>query len=93
MYSLSVIQSINAKAAKAPKRETAANRQCSYCRSKAGIVLHSASLRSTAFLEGKVACDKFEAEWFSTNSVHKRNAIVESYFRSVPTGKRKVRAA
>ena len=86
MYSLTTLRKINAEAAKAPRHETDATRRCSYKRSRAGIVLHSARQRSTAFIEGRRA-DLFEAAWLGTNSAEKRDQIVESYFRSVATGK------
>jgi len=90
MYCLAVIHKINADAAKAPKRETDQSRRCSYHRSSRGIVLHSARNRSTAFIEGKRRCDRFEVEWSATNSADKRDALVESYFNTLPTGKQKI---
>lgn len=91
MYCLAVIQSINAPSAKKPAIEDNSNRHCSYLQSRGGIVLHSASLRSTGFI-GPAASKRFLAEWFGTNSQTKRDAIVESYFRAVPTGKQRIRS-
>lgn len=92
MYSLATIIHINAAAASAPKAETEATRHCSFHKSKAGIVLHSARLRSTAFIEGKAAQKRFEVEMLSTNSQVKKDGIIESYFASAPTGKRRLRS-
>jgi len=92
MYALNTIIAINAKAASAPKHETETTRHCSYCQSRAGIVLHSAKQRSTAFIEG-AAAKRFLAGWLSTNSATKRDALVESYFSAAPTGKQRLVAA
>ena len=91
MYALHTITKINADAAKAPKHETETTRHCSYCASRAGVVLHSARQRSTAFISGAQA-RKFQAGWLATNSTTVRDGLVESFFNSASTGKRKVAA-
>jgi hypothetical protein len=92
MYSLHTIHAINAKAATAPKAETDVTRHCSFHASRGGVVLHSARTRSTGFLSSGTAATTFLAEWHATNSAVKRDAVVESYFRTIPTGKQKVSA-
>ena len=92
MYSLHVIRQINAKAATAPKAETAITRHCSFHAGRDGVVLHSARTRSTGFLSAGVNAKTFLADWYATNSTVKRDAVVESYFRTIPTGKQKVAA-
>jgi hypothetical protein len=92
MYSLHVIHQINAKAATAPKAETDATRRCSFHASRGGVVLHSARTRSTGFLSAGTKATTFLAEWHATNSAVKRDAVVEAYFRTIPTGKQKVSA-
>ena len=91
MYSLHTLAKINARAATAPRAETETTRHCSFCASRQGIVLHSARQRSTAFISG-AAGKRFLAGWLSTNSATKRDALVEAYFNSASTGKRKVAA-
>lgn len=91
MYSLNTLAKINARAATAPRAETETTRHCSYCASRAGVVLHSARQRSTAFISGAQA-RKFQAGWLSTNSTTVRDGLVESFFNSASTGKRKVAA-
>lgn len=80
MYCLEVIHSMNRRAASAPKHETEWSRHCSYHQTKTGIVLHSAKLRSTAFLSNGPATKKFLVDWFGTNSATRRDQLVEAYF-------------
>lgn len=94
MYCLSVIRKINAEAATKPRHETETTRHCSFHKQTRGankgcIVLHSAKLRSTGWLEREQA-RRFEAEYYSTNSITKRDQIIESWFRVQPTGKRRI---
>lgn len=83
MDSLENIIRKNSKAAlKSAQRtaETETTRHCSYSGDpQKGIVLHSAKLRSTAFIRGLTA-KQFLASWLGTNSADKRDALVESYF-------------
>lgn len=88
MYSLNTIRHINAPKA-VPAKEDAFSRHCSYHASPKGVVLHSAKHRSTGFIEGAQA-KRFLADVQSTNSQTKKDAIVESYFGSVPTGKQRI---
>lgn len=90
MYSLTTLHKINAKAAAKPKHENEWSRHCSFHQSKPGIVLHSAKLRSTAFLEAGPKAKRFLVEIQSTNSQVKKDSIIESYFSTVPTGKQKL---
>jgi hypothetical protein len=77
MHSLPEIIAMNSK----PRRgEDAFSRHCSYSGdTEAGVVLHSAKQRSTAFLSPDKA-KRFLAAWFGTNSEVVRDNLVESYF-------------
>ena len=97
MYSLSVIKSINARAAAAPKAEATFDRHCSFAtsfktvgnREVRQVVLHSAKHRSTGYIEGAAAL-RFLVEIQSTNAFEKRDSIIERYFSAVPHGKQKL---
>ena len=93
MYCIATLKNINAIAAKKPPAENAFSRQSSWLEStsggKKGIVLHSASQRSTGWIEG-AAARNFKLEILSTNSSAKRNSIIENYFSAVPRGKQRV---
>jgi hypothetical protein len=90
MYSLPIIQRMNAKRAAAPLRESETIRHCSIAGDSIdGIVLHSARTRSTAFLSGGAQANRFLGEWYGTNSVEARDKLVESYFNALPLGKQK----
>jgi hypothetical protein len=87
MYALDEIVAMNnaavRKARQAQKDEGAYNRNCSYCgNAEKGVVLHSAWLRSTVFLEPGPQCNWFLAQWISKGAKGQsaRNALVESYF-------------
>lgn len=82
MYSLNTISKLNDRAAARPA--TPQVRNCSFTgTSTRGIVLHSAKRQSTALLTPFKA-KTFLAGWKGTNSVEKRNELVETYFNSAP---------
>lgn len=79
MYSLETIQKLNAEAAVRAATETETTRHCSYVRSSQGVVLHSAKLRSTCFLDGNDAA-KFLRMAARNRTPDRRDALIESYF-------------
>lgn len=83
MYSLDVIQSINNRTR--AKVATHTNREPSICRSNSGLVVHSATLRSTVF----VAFDTAEKRKFARHlsrsfkackSLKAQNKVVDRLF-------------
>jgi hypothetical protein len=76
MYSLNIIHALNRQASTPAENET--TRHCSICRSRAGIVLHSAKKRSTAFIKGVSATRFLRA--YDRATLAKRDALVESFF-------------
>lgn len=88
MYSLEVIVSTNAKAARRP--EDPWSRACSFAASRGGVVIHSARRRSTAFIEDPVEARKFlrqarplQKKAFRRHDspeAAKLNQLIESYF-------------
>lgn len=90
MYSLNTLHKVNAEACKAPARESETTRHCSYnvtvLNGKRNVILHSALRRSTACLEGRRATI-FLTNVQGLNSAEARDAVIESYFSSIPTGK------
>ena len=79
MYSLEQIKKLNAAAATAPAPENELSRRCSFVRSSQGIVLHSAKLRSTCFLDGNEAA-KFLRMAARNRTPERRDKLIESYF-------------
>lgn len=79
MYSLEEIKFINAAAAKSTVAENELSRHCSFVRSSQGIVLHSAKLRSTCFLDGNEAA-KFLRMAARNRTPERRDKLIESYF-------------
>jgi len=79
MYSLEQIKKLNAVAATAPAPENELSRHCSFVRSSQGIVLHSAKLRSTCFLDGNEAA-KFLRMAARNRTPERRDKLIESYF-------------
>lgn len=88
MYSLDVIVSTNAKAARKP--EDPWSRACSFAASRGGVVLHSALRRSTAFIEDPTEARSFlrrarplQRKAFRNHrspAACRLNKLVESYF-------------
>lgn len=96
MYSLQSLHKINAEAAQKPRHEDELSRHCSYHVSVARsgnrtIILHSAKQRSTAAIENQLACRKFLCDVQATNSVEKRDALIEGYFSAAPRGKQRLK--
>ena len=79
MYSLEQIKKMNA--ASITPVETETTRHCSFVRSSQGIVLHSAKLRSTCFLDGNEAA-KFLRMAARNRTPERRDKLIESYFTS-----------
>jgi len=79
MYCLSVIKSMNARAARRKAAENAFTRHSSYAVSRSGIVLHSAVWRSTVFISGPTAAT-FLRRVKAARSAAKRDAIINSHF-------------
>ena len=79
MYSLETIKKLNAEAAVRAAAETETTRHCSFVRSSQGVVLHSAKLRSTAFLDGNEAA-RFLRLAARNRTPGRRDALIESYF-------------
>jgi hypothetical protein len=80
MYCLSVIRSMN-RPSSAPKVEDNFNRISSYAVSRGGIVLHSASRRSTCFLSlDKPGAPEFLAKLRRTHNPVNRSKLIESRF-------------
>jgi hypothetical protein len=85
MYALDVIVSMNNRAAAGAK--SAANshltRESSYCLTRLGVVIHSASLRSTVFID-RIKHPKevglFVRRWKACRSTKARNRVADSYF-------------
>lgn len=88
MYDINTLKGLNearfkqlqASGLKNPVAETETNRRCSFHQSKAGIVLHSAKRRSTAFIGGVKNVKKFLLAYWGTNSLDKRDQVIEGYF-------------
>lgn len=76
MYSLDVIKTLNRSRQTMP--EDPWSRQGSVLRSRGGIVLHSASKRSTGFLAGKRA-DRFMRSYSKARGTAARNNLIDSY--------------
>lgn len=76
MYSLDVIVSLNRKPKKRP--EDHLSRVSSFCKSRGGVVIHSASLRSTGFI-----ADAAEAKRFLAKARRRKgaqlNKLIDSY--------------
>ncbi len=81
MYSIETIKKLNAEAATRAAAETETTRHCSYVKSSQGVVLHSAKLRSTCFLDGNEAA-KFLRLSARNRTPARRDALIESYFMS-----------
>lgn len=60
MYSLEVIIAMNRKPKKQPENHL--TRQGSFCKSRGGVVIHSASLRSTGFISDPAEAKRFLAK-------------------------------
>lgn len=75
MHCLEVIRSINNRAS---VPNAVQSRDCSFCQSRTGVVLHSAKLRSTAFLAGPHAVRFLRSA--SRASRAKLNRLIESQF-------------
>jgi 7-keto-8-aminopelargonate synthetase-like enzyme len=89
MHSLETIITINERAVAKTKRNTDhLNREPSFCKSSRGLVLHSASLRSTVFFDADSPAavrdaEKVEAAFESYakhNDLKKLNRLVDSFF-------------
>jgi hypothetical protein len=89
MYSLETIKSINARAtAKASRNTDHLNREPSRCRSFRGLVLHSATLRSTVFFDfdnpaAERDADRVESaftRYEKDGDLKKLNRFVDSFF-------------
>jgi hypothetical protein len=89
MYCLEVIKSTNAKAtAKVAVNTSHTNREPSRCRSSQGLVVHSATLRSTVFFDfdnprAEREAEKIEAafkRYEKTKDLRALNRVVDSYF-------------
>lgn len=78
MHSLEVIISLNKRASK-PK-PTHLNRELSICRSRGGLVLHSANLRSTAFVSDRKEVGVIVRAFAACRSHKSRNKLVDRYF-------------
>lgn len=99
MYSLQTLRKLNAQRAAKPAREDETTRHCSHCvslktvrgREIRQVVLHSAKHRDTAYIEG-AAATRFLAEIQATNSDVRRDAIVERWYNTAPTGKQSIAA-
>ena len=97
MYNLHTIHKINAERCAKPQREDETTRHCSYCvsirrvqgRDERQIVLHSAKHRNTAFIKG-AAAPRFLVEYQACNSYVRKDALIERYFNSAPTGKQNI---
>lgn len=81
MYSIEQIKKMNAAAATTPAPENETTRHCSFVRSSQGIVLHSAKLRSTVFIDGNEAA-KFLRMAARNRTPERRDKLIESYFTS-----------
>jgi hypothetical protein len=82
MYCLLVIHSLNNRP---PRKDANAHllREPSYCATRAGVVLHSASLRSTAFIDRKKhprIVGNFIGAFKRCKSLKARNRLVDSFF-------------
>lgn len=55
-------------------------REPSICRSRGGLVLHSANLRSTVFVADTNEADKIVRLFSKASSLKARNVLVDSYF-------------
>lgn len=60
--------------------ENETNRRSSFVESRGGIVIHSAKRRSTAFIGGARNVKNFLAKIWGTNSLDRRDEIIEGYF-------------
>lgn len=79
MFGLAEIRKLNDLAVKV-KVEDNHNRNCSFAGDvKSGLVLHSAKLRNTVYLEPSRSII-FLREWAKVRSQSRRNALIESYF-------------
>jgi len=79
MYSLTTIIELNKIDRKIAESET--TRHCSYVGSvERGFVLHSAKLRSTVFVAGGPAAQKFARRMQGLRDPATRDRIIESYF-------------
>lgn len=78
MYSLSTIVRMNRAAPKAVESET--TRHCSFNETPLGIILHSAKQRNTVCITHPKARKAFKLAYYSTNSIDKTDALIESYF-------------
>jgi len=64
----------------ARQQATHLNREPSICRSRGGLVVHSATLRSTVFIADTREADKFAARFASATSLAQKNRLVDSLF-------------
>jgi hypothetical protein len=83
MYSLDVIRSINSTTR--PKVATHTNREPSICRSRSGLVVHSATLRSTVFISFETPAKRkfaghFVRSFKACKSLRARNRVVDRIF-------------
>jgi len=76
MYSLDVIISMNRKPKKQPENHL--TRQGSFCKSRGGVVIHSASLRSTGFIADEGEAKRFLAKARKLKG-RALNQLIDSY--------------
>jgi hypothetical protein len=62
------------------KKATHLNREPSICRSKGGLVVHSATLRSTAFIADAREADRFAARFAACLTLAAKNRLADSLF-------------
>lgn len=88
MHSLETIIATNERAVAKTKRATHLNREPSRCKSSKGLVLHSATLRSTVFFDFDSPAAVRDAEkveaaferYEKDNDLKKLNRLVDSFF-------------
>ncbi len=56
------------------------SREPSICRSRGGLVLHSANLRSTVFIADQQEASMVAKKFSSLKSTKSKNRLVDSYF-------------
>ena len=80
MYCLSVIKSPSYQSPAKHAAPALTNRDCSYCRSRAGLVLHSAVHRSTVFLSKDSPIFRDTLRKLKRRTQAGRNRLIESFF-------------
>lgn len=80
MYCLSVIKSASFQTPRAHAAPALTDRDCSYCRSRAGLVLHSAVHRSTVFLSKDSPIFRDTLRKLKRRTQAGRNRLIESFF-------------